>query len=330
MTHLVSIIVPAWNAQAWIADTLESALAQSWRAKEVIVVDDGSTDETLRIARDYESRDVRVITQPNGGAAAARNTGLRAAQGSYIQFLDADDLLYPDKIACQLRHADDGRHARTLLTGAWGRFLVRPDRACFVSDRLWQDLAPVDWIVTKFVDNRFMFPGAWLVSRRLAELAGPWNEQLSLDDDGEYMCRLVAASDRVHFVPDAHACYRVGNPRSLSARKGARALCSQYASIQLCIDHLLALEDSERTRSACVRLLQDNLAHFYPEATELVEQIRTRARSLGGELLPPPERAHFHLLRSVIGWRAAKQLRRTLAVARLRWQRTLDQLPVPH
>ena len=98
MTELVSILIPAYNAERWLGATIESALAQTWPAKEIIVVDDGSTDRTLAVARGFGDRGVQVITQANRGAAAARNTALRAARGAWIQFLDADDLLNPRKI----------------------------------------------------------------------------------------------------------------------------------------------------------------------------------------------------------------------------------------
>src|SRR6266566_9337206 len=99
MDPLVSILIPAFNAQEWITDTLKSAIAQTWPRKEILVIDDGSTDQTLAIARQFASEGVSVITQKNQGAAATRNKALSISQGDYIQWLDADDPLAPDKIA---------------------------------------------------------------------------------------------------------------------------------------------------------------------------------------------------------------------------------------
>src|SRR5271166_5822373 len=99
MKPLVSVLIPAFNAQAWIGDTLESAVSQTWPQKEIIVVNDGSTDQTLASVQRFESAGVRVITQENQGAAAARNKAFSLCQGDYVQWLDADDLLAPDKIA---------------------------------------------------------------------------------------------------------------------------------------------------------------------------------------------------------------------------------------
>ena len=115
MKPLVSILIPAFNAETWVADTIRSALAQTWPRKEIIVIDDGSTDRTLVVARRFASKDVAVVTQKNQGAAAARNHALALSQGDYIQWLDADDLLSPDKIAKQIQAVDEMGSTRTLL-----------------------------------------------------------------------------------------------------------------------------------------------------------------------------------------------------------------------
>ena len=97
----VSIIIPCWNAEQYVSEAIESALGQTYPNAEVIVIDDGSTDNSLDIIRSFASR-VRWATGPNRGGSAARNRGLALAQGEFIQFLDADDLLYPDKLAKQV------------------------------------------------------------------------------------------------------------------------------------------------------------------------------------------------------------------------------------
>ena len=93
MTPLVSILIPAFNAEEWIADTLRSAVGSTWPRKEIIVVSDGSTGSTLSVARRTAREGVSVIAKSNEGAAATRNRALSCSQGDYIQWLDADDLL---------------------------------------------------------------------------------------------------------------------------------------------------------------------------------------------------------------------------------------------
>ena len=128
MKPLVSILIPAYNAQEWLADTLQSAVAQSWPRKEIIVVDDGSKDRTADVARRFESAGVQVCTQKNQGAAAARNTAFSLSRGDYIQWLDADDLLSPNKIALQMAALGESPNPRTVLASAWGRFWYRWQR----------------------------------------------------------------------------------------------------------------------------------------------------------------------------------------------------------
>ncbi len=101
---LVSVVIPAFNAARTIGQTLDSITSQTYRSLDIIVVDDGSTDETAAIARHACRSDarMRVITQPNGGVAAARNAGIRASSGAFVAFIDADDLWHPRKIEMQV------------------------------------------------------------------------------------------------------------------------------------------------------------------------------------------------------------------------------------
>src|SRR5207249_10697135 len=107
MTPLISILIPAYNAEAWIGDTIRSTLAQTWPRKEIVVVDDGSTDQTLQVARQFASRDVFVVTQVNQAASASRNKAFQHCQGDYIQWLDADDFLAPVKVTRHLAVAQE-------------------------------------------------------------------------------------------------------------------------------------------------------------------------------------------------------------------------------
>ncbi|MGB6192155.1 MAG: oligosaccharide flippase family protein, partial [Terracidiphilus sp.] len=194
---LVSILIPAYNAQEWIAETIHSAMAQTWPRTEIIVVDDGSKDATLAVARQFESQGVHVHAQKNQGASSARNKAFALSHGEYIQWLDADDLIAPDKIARQMEVALNGAGPRTLLSSPWAHFMYRPYRARFTPSSLWCDLTPQEWLLRKMSQNIFMQTATWLVSRELTEDAGPWDVRLLGDDDGEYFCRVLLASEGV-------------------------------------------------------------------------------------------------------------------------------------
>src|SRR5438270_10693715 len=101
---LVSILIPCYNAERWVAQAIESALAQTWPIKEVIVVDDGSTDGSLDVIRSFGDR-IQWETGPNQGGNAARNRLLDLARGEWLQYLDADDYLLPEKVERQIEVA---------------------------------------------------------------------------------------------------------------------------------------------------------------------------------------------------------------------------------
>ena len=304
---LVSILVPAFNAERWIRNTLESALAQTWPRKEVIVVDDGSRDATLASARAFEARGVKIVSQTHRGASAARNAALQLSQGDWIQFLDADDLLHPEKIARQMALA-----ARLgpeyALCGRWSRFTGSPEHAATDDQLLTMDAAPVDWMVAKLATHKMMHPGAWLVSRALAQRAGPWDERLSLDDDGEYFARVVLASKGVRACPEAVSLYRSSLPSSLSGSRSAAAHASALLSVSLATDRLLAAETSIRTREACANAFMQVSFSAYPVAKEVASEAEARARSCGGTSILPPGGRAFTALARVLGWKAARRI----------------------
>jgi glycosyltransferase involved in cell wall biosynthesis len=314
---LVSILIPAFNAQEWIADTLRSAIAQTWDRKEIIVVDDGSTDQTRATARRFESDGVRVFAQKNQGAAAARNKAFSLSQGEYIQWLDADDLLAADKIARQMEVVNVASK-RTLLSSAWGQFLYRQHRAHFVPTALWEDLSRVEWLLRKMGQNLHMQTATWLVSRELTEAAGPWDTTLLSDDDGEYFSRVLLASDGVRFVPEARVYYRMSGPRSLSSiGQSNQKLDALWRSMQMQIDYLRSLEDSERARAACVKYLETWLIHFYLNRPDIVNQAQQKARNLGTQLENPHLRRKYGWIKPVIGWDMAK--RAQLILPQIKW-----------
>jgi hypothetical protein len=306
---LVSIIIPSFNAARWLGEAIESALAQTWPHTEVIVVDDGSTDESLGIARRFESRGVRVLAQSNRGASAARNAGWRAARGDYLQFLDADDLLAPDKLERQL---DRLRELDPVIVaaGSWGIFHEIPADAVFTPQAVWNSMPPVDWLVSSWSGGGMMHPAAWLTPRTVAERAGPWNEKLSLDDDGEFFCRVLLASPGVGFVPEARSYYRAHTGVRLSASGGERAWDSSFATCHLKEQALLAVENSPRSRHACACNYSRFAWEHYPEAGAVVDQAVARWYSLDASVPPPSAGRNYNRIARLLGWRMARRLQK--------------------
>jgi len=318
MQPLVSILIPAYRAAPWIAATLRSALGQTWSNKEIIVVDDGSPDETFEIAKGFAGPRVQVVMQRNAGASSARNWAFELAQGDYVQWLDADDLLAPDKVARQMQTSAEIGDSRMLLSSPFATFMHRLSKAAFHPTALWNDLSPLEWLLRKMGQNLHMQTSTWLVSRELTQAAGPWDTRISLDDDGEYFCRVLLASSGVRFVPGASVFYRASGPTRMSnVDMSNKKLESQFLSMQLHVQYLRSLEDSERVRQACRYYLQTWLPYFVPERMDLVAQLREMARALGGELENPGIRPKYAPVARIFGYPTAKRAQNS--VSRLKW-----------
>jgi glycosyltransferase involved in cell wall biosynthesis len=306
MTPLVSIIIPCYNAEPWVADAVESALSQTWPEIEVIAINDGSTDGSLSVLRRLASSKVRVIDQANRGASAARNAGLLAAKGQLIQFLDADDLLSADKLASQVpRLIANGPEA--VATARWGRFEKNPSVAVVTESPLFHDLDPVDFLLLHTATGRMMHPAAWLVPAGVARKAGPWNESLSLNDDGEYFARVALAAAKVIHIPDSLSLYRSRLPDSLSGRGDRRSLESLFVSCELVAAHLREKEDSPRVRQALADYFQRLAYEVYPGAPKLSARAQASADLLGGSKVLPEMGRRQEWLSRIVGWRLARR-----------------------
>lgn len=306
---LVSVLIPCYNAGRWVAQALDSVLAQTWPALEIIVVNDGSTDNSRDVLRAYEPRNVKVIDQDNRGQTAALNRALAAASGAFIQYLDADDLLAPDKIALQMQQL--AANPACVSAAAWARFRHDPADAVFQPDEMWRDLSPVDWLVANWRDGGgMMFPAMWLLPRAIVGAAGPWREELTLCNDTEYFTRVVLAAQRVLHCAAARTYYRSGLAGSVSGIKTRRGWESYYQVVSLCQHHLLGRQDTQATRRACAMLWQRFAHAAYPYAPDLANRAMHQARMNHPARLRPEGGPAFVWASRLLGWRAARRLQR--------------------
>lgn len=301
----------AFNAERWLPSALDSALAQTYPHREIIVVNDGSTDGTGAVLETYaQKHDLRVITQPNRGQCAALNRGLAEARGDYVKFFDSDDILSPDFVATQVA-ALAGRTDR-LAYGTWGRFYTDPSEARFTPHPGWHDSdSGLDWLVETWTDTEPMYQCAlFLIPRTLLLRTGGWDERLSLINDFEFFTRVILQSGGLVFTPGVRLYYRSGLPGSLSQTKSRRALESARLSTELAIRHVLAAEDSPRTRRVSANMLQAFVHTFYPDHPDLWRPLLAEIRRLGGATVQPGGGSAFCTLCRFAGWRAALRLRK--------------------
>jgi glycosyltransferase involved in cell wall biosynthesis len=215
MNPLVTIGIPCYNSERWLSQAIESALAQTWPNCEVIVVDDGSTDRSVEIARSYGDR-VRLLTAEHGGANHARNEVLRASRGAWLQFLDADDYLEPQKIAQQFAETRTGASADVIYSPVWeektNRGAAQRELTCVPRGA---DLY-AQWIAWEIPQT-----GGCLWRKTALEAIGGWKEGQPCCQEHELYLRALKAELRFVCAPTAHAVYRIWSEETL-CRKDPR------------------------------------------------------------------------------------------------------------
>ena len=307
MTALVSVVVPAFNAARWIGETLASVTAQTWTNLEIIVVDDGSVDKTADVVAAFADPRLRLVRHDHHGAAAARNRGILESRGELIQFLDADDVLSHDKIERQAR-ALQSALSDSLASCAWARFSKTPDALRVEAEQVWAIADPVEWLVKSLAGGGMMQPGAWLTPRVLIDAAGPWNENLSLHDDGEFFCRVLLRAKRNIFVHEAIVYYRDVN-ESLSRRRGRAAIESALAVCRLRANHLLAVRDDRNSRRALATQYAQFAYEFASVAPDLTAEALAAIHELGEKPAGNIGGKLFRLSAALLGLDAAVRLR---------------------
>jgi glycosyltransferase involved in cell wall biosynthesis len=300
--------MPCYNAEKYVAAAVQSALDQTWPNKEIIVVDDGSTDGSGEILDSIRSRGVKVIHERFGNAAATRNRAFRECAGEFIKFFDADDLLDPKTIESQVVRLADGGDA--VASSEWGRF-YGDDLSTFRLNpqSVWRDMNSLEWLLEAWQDARpMMQPGLYLIPRAALERSGLWDEKLSLIDDFEFFARVLCHVSEVRFTPGARLYYRSGLQGSLSGRKSRTAVESAFHSLLDGTTHLLSRRQDDKAKHACANVLQDFIYTYYPDHRDLTHKMSERVEELGGSDLPPSGPPRFEMLRSFTGWKFARRL----------------------
>lgn len=303
---LVSVCIPCFNAERYVAAAIESVLAQTYAPIEIIVVNDGSTDQSAAVLQRFAGYGVKVIHQENAGQCAAANRAWADASGDYIKFFDADDLLGSEMIERQVT-ALSGR-TDAIAMGEWSRFSQDPAEARFEILPMYRTTDPVTWLADEWTQGAPMMQCAmWLIPSAALRSTGGWNERLSLINDFEFFARVLLSVRELVYTSEARLYYRSGLTSSLSGQKSRRAAESAHLSLRFGTDHLLAAENSQRTRRAAANMLRTFDHTFYPAFADLRHLLEARIQELGGSDLPPVGPPGFHRLRRWVGWRAARR-----------------------
>jgi glycosyltransferase involved in cell wall biosynthesis len=309
MNKLVSVIIPTYNSSFWIRETIDSVLSQSYQPIEVIIVDDGSTDNTLDIIRPYLSKSVKFHSQKNMGASVARNKGIELASGYFIQFLDADDILDRHKIEEQVLVYERANDRDSIVSSSWYTFSGNISSAIEKRSSIWKDYIPSRYFLIEAWNKGLWMPiFSWLVPKHLIEKSGFWDERISFQDDGEFFSRVVLNSSKVLFCDKAKGYYRTNVAGSLSSQLDRKAALSHFLVCELYAENLLKYANDQEAVNAVASNFKNFIYFHYPDHQDLLKKAENRVAAYGGSSAKPQGTTLFKLLKVFMGWKVARRI----------------------
>lgn len=281
---LVSTVIPVYNRAAQLHEAVESVLAQDYRPIEIVIVDDGSTDDTLAaaktMARQYPDI-IRVATQANAGPGMARERGRQLAQGEFIQYLDSDDALLPGKFSAQV----DALRRAPEADVAYGITYVREADGTLVNTPHKDTGKCITTMFPGFLLSRWWETATPLYRTSVCELAGPWSN-LSLEEDWEYDCRIASMGGRLAWCPQP-----VSEHRDHSGGRLSRGTALNQSRMR------------QRARSHELILTHAMNAHLHgtPEMQHFARALFLLSRQCGAAGLAEQSKRLFDLSREAAG-----------------------------
>jgi glycosyltransferase involved in cell wall biosynthesis len=213
---LVSVVIPCYNAERWVNEAVDSCLNQTYPHIEVVVIDDGSTDGSIEALRRYGDA-IHLEQQPNRGSNAARNRGVALSTGTYIQFLDADDYLQPDKIERQVQFLE--QHNVDGIYGDWRYLRHHPDGSATFSDLVTP--GEQDDLLDTLLSNWdwWCHPSVFLWRREAVIRAGGWDADMHFVQDRDFLLSVALSGSKVRYLPGYVSVYRRSNGPSVTSNQ---------------------------------------------------------------------------------------------------------------
>ena len=304
MTARVTISIPCFNAARWIAEAVQSALAQTWPEKEIIVTDDGSTDGSLEILENF-GKAIRLIRTGHLGAPHARNQALEQARGEWMQFLDADDYLEPEKIAQQFAETGGGEnsdviYSPVLIETVTGSGAIRET----------SDTNPARDIHAQWIAWQIPQTGGALWRKAALDALGGWKPGQPCCQEHELYLRALQAGLRFAYAPTPHAVYRIWSEQTL-CRRDPRLVIRERTAL---IDNLHAwlaargawTETHRRIAGQACFEMARTIAKY--DLAEAAAYHRERCARGLLQLTGPAAPASYRLAHRVLGFTAAEKI----------------------
>jgi len=306
MSLLVSILIPCYNAERWITHAIDSALAQTWNDKEVIVVDDGSTDSSLDVIRGFRER-IRWETGPNRGGGAARNRLLELANGQWIQYLDADDYLLPNKIAHQMDFIAANIGLDVVFGPASWEYWSEHD--------IRREVVPIPqpphdhWVL--LAGWQLPQTGAPLWRKQAILDVGGWNLDQPCCQEHELYLRLLICGKRFAYHPTNGAVYRQWSTDTLCNRDISEVHRRRLEIEQRLEDYLRVSNQLSRERLHAINQARFQIARIaWQYDSDFARKLMEQVHKLDPKFSPTGRAApaHYRLIFHALGFRAAERL----------------------
>jgi glycosyltransferase involved in cell wall biosynthesis len=300
---LVSIIIPCYNAERWGAEAVQSCLDQTYKTIEIIVVDDGSTDGSLKVLSGFRDK-IILETGPNRGGNHARNRGIELSRGDYIQFLDADDYLLPEKIKRQVHFLEETR--ADVVYGDWRHQFHSPDGTDYLGD-VHVSNAQED-VLESLLRNWWVANLAILFKRDLVIQSGGWDEALKAGQDKDFFISVAFAGANIQYQPGCHSIYRRYGAVTVSTSNTLRWLNNHRLILEK-IENSLRKSDrlSERYRQALAQSYFTYARNYYDVDRSQYHELMKRVLHLWPQFRPQESRI-YNSVQQLGGFAIAERL----------------------
>lgn len=307
-SDLVSIIIPAYNSENHIVECVTSVINQTYKNIEIIVVNDGSTDDTLKLLNKFEDHRLRIINQINSGASSAKNTGLSHARGKYIQYLDSDDILSDDKIENQVNVLIYKPYSISVC-----KTLVFKEDIRQIESEIDTEIIKNNTSGLQFYKNlighkgrlAMVQPNAYLIPIEVIKKAGPWSTDFypCPDEDGEYFSRILLSANTVVFT-DGINYYRKNQIKpTLSRTYSSTRAKNQLKSTERKCLNLIEVESNFGTKELLLFNVSQVIYQFGSEYPELINLANKMITNWGFKKFKVLNNTKFNLVSHIFGIR---------------------------
>lgn len=279
---LVSIVIPVYNSEIYIGETIQSCLNQSYSHIELILINDGSTDDSESVIKAFDDSRIRYQCIENSGSCIARNVGISNAKGELIQFLDHDDLLDSMKlkhqVAAYLEYGEDWLYSGRM--GSVSGSCSKLDENYELYERDFDSQSYFETVLNQF--GKYVTTGAWLLPRKLVESTHGWDPKAGLNDDGEYFMRVILNSKGIKYCSESIFYFRRDVPNSLSKKFETQEVYEKWLySYQSYVREFQRHFDRKTARELGWKALSVYFCDSFPNYPLLGKQCRAQMRSLG-------------------------------------------------